>query len=332
MPWRGLHDPYRIWVSEVMLQQTQVATVIPYYERFVARFPTLESLARAQERDVLRLWAGLGYYARARNLMKAARQIVKQGGAIPGRFDQLLRLPGFGAYTAGAVASIAFGQRVACIDGNVIRVAARLLALPGDPRMGPPRRELEAAVSGWVDPHRPGDFNQALMELGATICLPATPRCHDCPLARVCRARRDGLENAIPPPRPSRTTPAEAVVGVCRERGRVLIARRPEGKRFAGLWEFPGGKVNAGESGPEALAREFMEELGIRIAVGREIAEIKHTYTRFRITLRAYEARRVAGVPRPIASAEIRWVPVSRLGEYAFPAANQKLIALIERS
>jgi A/G-specific adenine glycosylase len=330
LPWRDCGDPYRVWVSEVMLQQTQVATVIPYYERFVARFPTLEALARASEDDVLGLWAGLGYYARARNLLKAARAVRPLGG-LPDRFEDLLGLPGFGRYTAGAVASIAFGRRVPCVDGNVTRVLARLWAVGGDPKKGRAARAIGDVAARLVPPGRPGDFNQALMELGATVCVPDAPRCPECPLRRLCRARARGLEGRIPPRRSARSEPVAAVIGVCLERGRVLIARRAEGRRFAGLWELPGGRVEPGESDEEALAREFREEVGLEIAVGAELAVIRHVYTRFRVRLRAFEVRRLSGVARPLESAETRWVRLADLDRYAFPAANRKLIARLAR-
>ncbi|MCX7046891.1 MAG: A/G-specific adenine glycosylase [Candidatus Sumerlaeota bacterium] len=329
MPWRGESDPYRIWVSEVMLQQTQVKTVIPYYLRFIERFPTVEALARAPEDEVLRLWAGLGYYSRARNLAQAAR-IICECGAFPDTYDELLDLPGLGRYTAGAVASIAFGLPRPCVDGNVLRVVARLLALRGDPRKGKPRARIEQAAADWMDARRPGDFNQAMMELGATVCVPDRPDCLHCPLRRSCRACARNVVSTIPPRRPSKTESRIAVIGVLKERGRVLIARRPEGKRFAGMWEFPGGKVEKGETLEAALAREFKEETGLVIMTGEKLAVIKHTYTKFRIALHAFEVHRRSGRPEALAVTEVKWVPLKRLADYAFPAANQRLIEILK--
>jgi A/G-specific adenine glycosylase len=329
MPWRASTDPYRVWVSEIMLQQTQVATVIPYYERFMRRFPTLESLAGASEDDVLSLWAGLGYYSRARHLLAAARA-VRERGSFPDSFDELLRLPGFGRYTAGAVGSIAFGLRIPCIDGNVIRVVSRLLALEEDPRKGAARKTVEEAAAEWVDPRRPGDFNQAMMELGAVVCTRDAPYCLLCPLRELCLAHAQGLEGDIPPRRPSRTEARVAVIGVCRDnRGRVLIAKRLAGGMFAGMWEFPGGRVEPGETLPQALAREFKEEVGLDVDVGEKLAVIKHAYTRFRVTLHAFSVRPRAGRPESLQVAETRWAKPEELSALACPAANRRLIEIL---
>ena len=329
LPWRGAADPYRVWVSEVMLQQTQVATVIPYYRRFMGRFPSLESLARAKEDEVLRLWAGLGYYSRARHLLAAAR-VIHRHGAFPDTFEELLKLPGLGRYTAGAIASIAFGRRVPCVDGNVMRVIARLLAVEGDPRKGAARKVIEEAAAALAAPRRPGDFNQAMMELGALVCSRDAPLCAACPLRRVCAAHAKGIEGDIPARRPSRIEGRVVVIGVCRERGRALISRRPKGGRFAGLWEFPGGGVEKGETLEEALVREFREEVGLEIEAGEKLAVIKHAYTRFRVVLHAFEVRRLSGKARPLAVEKTLWARLSDLDKYAFPAANQRLIALLK--
>lgn len=328
MPWRESRDPYRVWVSEIMLQQTQVATVVPYFERFMERFPSLVDLARADEDDALALWAGLGYYTRARNLLKAARRIAELG-AFPSTYDELLRLPGFGPYTAAAVASIVFDEAVACVDGNVMRVVARLLALDGDPRKGETKKTVEQTASDWIDPKRPGDFNQAMMELGATVCQRDTPYCLLCPVRDLCRAHEMGIEADIPPRRPSKTEPLTAVIGVCRERGRVLVSRRREGGRFAGMWEFPGGKVEAGETLEDAVAREFLEEVGIEVEATEKLAVIKHAYTRFRVTLHCFGVRRLSGKAKPLEAAEVKWTRLVDLTDYAFPAANKRLIEIL---
>ncbi|MCS7300931.1 MAG: A/G-specific adenine glycosylase, partial [Fimbriimonadales bacterium] len=191
-PWRDNPDPYRVWVSEVMLQQTQTATVIPYFERFIARFPDVQALADAPLEEVLRYWEGLGYYARARNLHKAARMIVQNGGRLPATADRLRELPGIGAYTAGAIASIAFGQPTPVVDGNVIRVLARLLWLKGDLKAAPAQKQLWRISEQLIDPQRPGDFNQAIMELGSTVCTPTQPRCSECPVSHLCAAYQRG--------------------------------------------------------------------------------------------------------------------------------------------
>jgi A/G-specific adenine glycosylase len=252
LPWRETSDPYRILVSEIMLQQTRVETVVPYYRRWVQRFPDPASLAEADEEEVLRHWQGLGYYRRARNLQAAAREIVEQwGGDVPGDAKALASLPGVGPYTAGAVGSIAFGQVVPAVDGNVRRVMARLMDDPA-----PGAALLTREVSRLVDPHRPGDFNQALMELGATVCTPRSPDCPVCPVAEVCRARAAGTQAERPRPPGKREIPhrVEAVAVVVRPgpgRWEVLLRRRPVSGLLGGMWECPGVDVGAHGSAVE---------------------------------------------------------------------------------
>jgi len=240
LPWRRSADPYRIWVSEVMLQQTRVSAVVPYYHRFLARFPAVEALAAAQEQEVLALWSGLGYYSRARNLLRAARQIAGRG-SFPRRYDELRQLAGAGDYTAAAVASIAFGEPRAVLDGNVLRVVARMENDAGDIRASGTRKRLRGTVEKWLDPRQPGVFNQALMELGATICLPRRPLCSQCPLRDRCRARQEGTEDRLPvksgAPQPERL---ETVLLLVRRGRRVLLRQRPAlARRMPGFWDLP---------------------------------------------------------------------------------------------
>ena len=245
LPWRLTKDPYRIWLSEVMLQQTRVATVIPYYERFLERFPTLESLAAAPEQSLLEAWSGLGYYRRARQMQAAARQLVtREGGCFPTDYAELRALPGFGEYTAAALASIAFGRRLAAVDGNVVRVLARLGDEERNVAETAVRRDLRRAAQALVEsvgPRSAGTWNQALMELGATVCTPRAPRCGDCPVSSWCRARRAGTEQMRPVKNPRRKT--ERVVTsviVCESRGRYLMRQRPaDAARMPGFWELP---------------------------------------------------------------------------------------------
>jgi A/G-specific adenine glycosylase len=245
LPWRNDRSPYRVWLAEVMLQQTQVNTVVPYYERFLGRFPTVKALAAAPLEDVLKLWEGLGYYSRARNLHAAARQVVAQhGGQIPDSFEALLALPGVGRYTAGAVASIAFGQNVPAVDGNVRRVLARAFAVREDVSRSSTQRELEALAQRLLPPEQAGVFNEALMELGATVCTPRAPDCDRCPLRDLCRAHAAGEQASLPVKRPRKRTPhydVAAAVTVGQD-GRVLVAQRNADDMLGGLWEFPGGK------------------------------------------------------------------------------------------
>jgi A/G-specific adenine glycosylase len=328
LPWRGETSPYRIWISEVMLQQTQIATVIPYYQRFLERFPTLADLAAASLSEVLKLWEGLGYYARARNLHRAAIEIMEQhGGRFPRSYAELRQLPGFGDYSAGAVASIAFGEAVPAIDGNVRRVLARLLALSEDVTRGSAVQRLHEFASALVDPEVPGDWTQAMMELGATVCGPQHPRCPLCPVNDLCQARQQGLERSLPVKPAKKPLPHfDVAAAVIRQDGRVLIAQRPPQGMLGGLWEFPGGKQEPHETLAECLHREIREELGVDIAVDEPIVIVKHSYTHFKITLHAFACRLLAGQPQALGVADWRWVTPAELDAFAFPRTDQKII------
>ncbi|MCU0917133.1 MAG: A/G-specific adenine glycosylase [Planctomycetes bacterium] len=331
LPWRRTNDPYAVWISEIMLQQTRVEAVAPYYERFLARFPTVASLARARLDTVLKLWEGLGYYARARSLQRAAQEIVSRwGGRLPSSREELLTLPGIGRYTAGAIASIAFDRREPLVDGNVARVLCRIFRLHGSPKDTAIRERLWSIAQELVPAQRPGQFNQALMELGAEVCLPRGPRCHVCPVERVCEARLHHEQDLLPTRVPKKRLPHYVVaVGVIYHRGRILIDKRqPEGL-LGGLWEFPGGKKQRGESLPAAVRREVREELAITVRVGRPLAVVDHAYSHFHVRLHAFECTYVSGTPRCIACADFKWVRPGDLGRYAFPAANKKIIAVL---
>lgn len=328
LPWRRTRDPYAIWVSEIMLQQTRVSAVVPYYERFLRRFPTVQKLARARIDSVLKLWEGLGYYSRARNLHEAARQIVVRfGGRLPDTREELLSLPGIGAYTAGAVASIAFGRQEPLVDGNVVRVLCRVFCIRKDAKQAETCKQLWSIARDLLPARTPGDFNQALMELGSEICLPRTPQCEVCPLRRACLARRHGKQASLPVRSRKKLIPSYlVVVGVIERGGRILIdKRRPDGL-LGGLWEFPGGKTQAGESLQEALRREVREEIGIRIRVDGLIATVDHAYSHFRIRLHAFRCTYVSGTPRCLGCDDVKWVRPADLGRYAFPAANNRII------
>jgi len=335
LPWRDDPDPYRVWISEVMLQQTQVTTVLPYYQRFLSQFPTLGDLASAPLDDVLKVWEGLGYYARARNLHAAARQVVADHeGRLPSSYPALRRLPGFGDYTAGAVASIAFGQRVPAVDGNVKRVLARLFAVTDDVTQSATARRLRAIAADLVPPDRPGDFNQALMELGATLCTPTSPRCLLCPVQEACQGLAQGIHESLPVKAPRRERPHfDVTAGVIRrEDGCLLIAQRKPDAMLGGLWEFPGGKCQPGESLADCLRREIREELGLEIEVGDYLTTIQHGYTHFRISLHVFECRHQDGEPRALDCADWRWVGLADLEEYAFPVTDQKIIHMLKTS
>jgi A/G-specific adenine glycosylase len=331
LPWRGETSPYYIWISEVMLQQTQVATVIPYYRRFLERFPTLADLAAAPLGEVLKAWEGLGYYARARNLHQAARELVERhGGRIPESYAELRTLPGFGEYIAGAVASIAFGEPVAAVDGNVKRVLARLFALQGDLQHGATARQLKEIAVALVDLEAAGDWTQALMELGATICLPLRPKCHLCPLNDLCQARLLGLEHILPVKPARKSLPHyDVTAAVITDKGKVLIAQRPLEGMLGGLWEFPGGKQEPAETLTECLRREIREELGLEIEVGQLITTVKHAYTHFKITLHAFCCRLLEGEPRALGVADWRWVTLAELDAFPFPRTDLKIIEVL---
>ncbi len=335
LPWRrDAHDPYRIWVSEVLLQQTQVATVIPYYKRFLARFPTIRALAAARLDDVLKVWEGAGYYARARNLHRAAREVIARfSGRIPQTVDELSTLPGVGRYTAGAIASIAFNRDAPIVDGNVTRVLCRYFNLDDDPKSAETQKELWGLAEALLPHGRAGQFNQAMMELGATVCTTRRPRCDACPLRFGCAARRLGIQEQLPTKQRKKTRPHHQVaVGIVWKRGRILIAKRFAKDLLGGLWEFPGGHQEKDEPLRECVKREVREELGIAVRVGKEFAVVDHAYSHFSITLHAFHCRWLRGRPRAIGCAAWKWVSPRSLSRYAFPAANRRVIGVLKSS
>ena len=330
LPWRQTQDPYAIWVSEIMLQQTQVKTVIPYYHRWLAQFPSIASLAAAPQQDVLKIWQGLGYYARARNLHRAAQLVVAEwGGQFPQGFDQVMSLPGIGRTTAGGILSAASNQATPILDGNVKRILVRLLAISV-----PPKRvmaELWSASAAILDPEYPREFNQAFMDLGATICTPKQPLCDRCPWVPFCQAHRYQLQTTLPMTEPRGPLPHKhiGVAVIWNAQGQILIDKRPQKGLLGGLWEFPGGKVEANESVPDCIRREIQEELGLDIEVADHLITVDHAYTHFKVTLIVHHCRYVQGEPQTIACDEIRWVTLSELDQYPFPKANQDIIAAL---
>ncbi|MGC9333009.1 MAG: A/G-specific adenine glycosylase [Anaerolineae bacterium] len=332
LPWRQNHNPYAIWVAEIMLQQTRVETVIAYYQRFMKRFPTLEALAEASLDDVLKAWEGLGYYARARNLHKAARRVVRElNGRLPARSEDLSRLPGVGQYTAAAIASIAFGQDDVALDGNLRRVLCRLFGIDDDPGRTNTQRRLAELAEAMLPAGQAGDFNQALMDLGATICTPATPRCLICPLIGACQAQQEGIQNELPiratrSHRPHRDVTAGVIWD---DKDHLLITQRPVDSLLGGLWEFPGGKRRPGEALPDCLHREIHEELAIKIQVGDLLTTIEHAFTHFQMTLYAFDCRWLSGAPKCLGCSDLRWVTLDELDAFAFPVADQKIISFL---
>lgn len=330
LPWRETHEPYAIWISEIMLQQTQVATVIPYFERWMERFPTVQALAEAPLDAVLKMWQGLGYYARARNLHKAAQLVVSDyDGQLPNTVEELLKIPGIGQYTAGAIASIAFGMRAPALDGNLKRVFARLTALEEPINRRPGEKALWAIAETLLPEERVGDWNQALMDLGAMICISRTPRCLLCPLLGHCKAQKRGWQTTIPVkisrrPRPHYTVTAGVIWDDKHEK--ILIAQRPTDKMLGGLWEFPGGKCEANESLHACLQRELQEELAIEVELGDKITTIEHGYTHFTITLHAFHCTHKRGEPQLLGVADFRWVQPAELDAFAWPKTDLQII------
>ena len=332
LPWRRNQDPYAIWVAEIMLQQTRVGTVLAYYERFLFRFPTLESLAAAPVDDVLKAWEGLGYYARARNLHAAARLVMAElEGQIPSDTEALLRLPGVGRYTAAAIASIAFGRDTIALDGNLRRVLCRIFAIDDDPGRPNTQRQLELLARAMLPPGRASEFNQALMDLGAAICLPSSPRCLLCPVLNQCQAQNSGIQNALPiratrSHRPHR----DVTAGVIWDgNGHLLITQRPMDAMLGGLWEFPGGKRRPGEALPACLHREIDEELAIEIEIGELLCTLEHTFSHFHMTLYAYDCHWKRGAPQCLGCVDLRWVTLDELDAFAFAVADQRIIAFL---
>lgn len=331
LPWRESADPYHIWVSEVMLQQTQVKTVLPYYQRFIQTFPEISDLAVASQGEVLKLWEGLGYYARARNLHKAAGMVVAEdGGAVPDNWKRFRRLPGVGEYIAAAVQSIAFGHAHAVIDGNVKRVLARVFAMDAPVNRASAHWLFKRRADELLDPRDPGTFNQALMELGALICRPHNPICDRCPLASRCQAYQKGETARYPVRERRKPVPEHAIaIGVIVKDKKVLITqRRPDGL-LGGLWEFPGGKILEGETPEEACVREIQEETGLEVTVDRYLSRIRHAYTHFKIQADVFVCQYINGRVRLNGPVDHRWIPPARIPEYPFPGANKKFIPLI---
>ncbi len=335
LPWRKTRDPYRIWVSESMLQQTQVATVIPYYRRFLRRFPSVKRLGRSPLKEVLEIWSGLGYYSRAKNLHAAAQEILgRYDGQIPNQVEDLLTLPGVGRYTAGAVASIAYDRPAPILDGNVTRVLVRYLGIREDPKLPAVQSQLwavaehlvkEKGTGTYLSPS-PGEFNQALMELGALVCTPRRPNCPACPVSGNCLARRNGWQDRIPPPRP--TPPRKKILylcGILERDGSLLLARRPLSGLLPGLWEFPGGEKGPAESEPQGLIRLLQERLGIRVEPGKPRATLKQTLSHRELEIRAFDCRFDDAAVRPRWYLETGWVPRRNLGKMALTAGMRRL-------
>ncbi len=323
LPWRRTKDPYKIWISEVMLQQTTVSAVIPYYERWIKEFPTVYDVAKAPLEKILKSWQGLGYYSRARNIYKSAQMICSDfAGRLPDQPQDLKKLPGFGPYTIGAVLSIAFGKRYPIVDANVRRVFMRFLALEGfaDPSQDPKILDFLEEV---LPQKNLSAFNQALMELGALVCRNREPLCLLCPLRENCQAYKKGIQEIIPTPKKKEIKNIEVAIGILKKNGKYFIQKRPSKGLLADLWEFPGGKIEKGETPKEALRRELKEEIGIEIETANPLMDIVHFYTQFRVKLHVFACETKSYPKNNITR---KWVSLRGLSQFPMPSGSAKIV------
>ncbi len=331
LPWREDYTPYRTWIAEVMMQQTQMDRGVVYFQRWMERFPDIASVAVAPEEDLLKAWEGLGYYRRVRNIQAAARAVMERhGGVFPEDHAAILALPGIGPYTAGAIASTAFNQEIPCVDGNVERVLSRVFNIATPVRQEPARGRILRLARDLIPTGQARDFNQALMELGALVCR-KTPACPDCPLRETCESRRLGIAETrpVPPPRAA-IIRVDMAAGVLTCGGRVFVQRRKQGDVWGGLWEFPGGCVEPGEKPEQAVVREWREETGFATRVVKPLEVIRHAYTNHRVTLHAFllELEDSAEWPPPpvLTEAEAwQWLPIENIADIPLPAPHRKL-------
>jgi A/G-specific adenine glycosylase len=333
LPWRDHPDPYAVWVSEIMLQQTRVETVIPYFEKWMRSFPTITALAKASEQSVLNAWEGLGYYSRARNLHKAAGIVVKEhGGRLPRDLDQLNKLPGIGRYTLGAISSMAFGMNVPVLDGNVKRVYARIFDI-SDPVDTPGGEKLLWNLAEEQLPkHDAGDYNQALMDLGATICIPKNPRCLICPAMTLCKARENGTQAQRPVKIPKKSVPHYVhAAGVIIERGMVLLAKRPSKGLLGGMWEFPNGRVSDEPLVGLADALKTGYNLNLRknrrgIQSSRALGTVHHGYSHFSIEVHAFSC----DLASDVIGGNLKWIPLKKLDEYPMGRIDRQIASFLQ--
>ena len=334
MPWRHTKDPYCILLSEFMLQQTQVDTVIPYYHRFLEAFPTVHHLARAPQDKILKAWEGLGYYARARNLHKAAQAISQQfDGTVPNTYDTLKSLPGFGPYTTAAVLSIAYNKDHAVLDGNVMRVLTRLFNIHGDVTQNTVKKHLWELAESLLPKGHAGDYNQAVMELGATLCTPKNPNCSACPLAKSCEGYQANTHETLPvktkkKPRPHHTLGA----GIVWHQNKVLITQRPQNGLLGGLWEFPAGTQQPHETLQETCIRGIKATVGIDIQIQDRFRTVKHAFTHFSITVHAFQCQYTKGKTQTLACDAHAWVSLKELSDYAFSRTSRKLADMLQQN
>ncbi len=333
LPWRKTGDSYSIWLSEVMLQQTQVNTVIPYYLKFLERFPTIVSLADGSEQDLLKLWEGLGYYSRARNLHRAAGVVKnKYSGIIPGTPGEFGELPGVGPYITAAVLSIARDVSLPSVDGNVTRVYTRFMGIADDITRNSTKKRITLELQEIIPPGSAGDFNQAMMELGALVCSPRTPRCEVCPLNKSCTAYKSGTVNLYPYKPPNPGVPEYKVsIGIILQNDCFYIQKRPSEGHLGGLWEFPGGKAKNHETPEQTLIRECAEELGATVRILEKLTLVRHAYSHFKISMSVFLCALTGDRDiHPSPGIDYRWITADELDDYPFPGANHKFFPTLK--
>lgn len=329
LPWRQTRDPYRIWISEVMLQQTQVDQVIPYFHRFIERFPDLKTLAEAPLSTVYKIWEGLGYYRRAEYLHRAAGIILRDhDGKLPDEYDELRSLPGFGEYTAGAVMSIAFHQPYPAVDGNVVRVVSRWLRIDKDASNGSVRKELTERLRTLIPSDRASDFNQALMEIGSLICRPAAPLCNDCPVRRFCRAYRELPNPAVLPFKKKKKRKPHFIqtAAVIRNDKKFLLAQRPPGILLGRLWEFPGGKVIGKTSRRSACKNTIRDACGLKIEVSKPLFSIDHAFSHYSVTIHFFECRLTGGRLKLKDYTKAEWITAKSVKKFSLATAHRRAL------
>ncbi|MGH1363805.1 MAG: A/G-specific adenine glycosylase [Calditrichia bacterium] len=331
LPWRHSRDPYAIWLSEVMLQQTQVKTVIPYYNNWLQKFPGMKQLADADLNSVLKSWEGLGYYSRARQFHKAICHVHHElQSEVPDDYDVFLELPGVGEYTAAAVQSIAFGGAYAVVDGNVKRVLARLFEIDLPVNVANAKKTFQQIATELLHTQRSGDYNQALMELGATICKPRSPLCKECPVADLCAVQLNSNQHEYPKRKKRKPVPVyRMATGVVYRNDRVLITRRPEDGLLGGLWEFPGRNVEAAETSSADCKVAIKDAVNLEVEVGERIASVKHAYSHFKVEMDVYNCTYIAGAVELSKAVDFKWVSKEELAEYPFPGVNNKFLPLV---
>ncbi len=333
LPWRETNDPYKIWVSEVMLQQTQVVKVIDYYNRFMVRFPDIFTLAKADLNSVLKIWEGMGYYARARNLHRAAKIIVEEKeGSIPKNYEDFLKLPGVGEYIASAVLSQAFGEPLAVVDGNVKRVYSRLFQIGAPIQNTKAQKEMKQIAQDLLFEPDAGNFNQALMELGATICRPRNPLCAQCPVSRFCQSFQNQTQDQFPVIEKKKQVPSyKIVVGVIFKNNKVLIVHRKNSGLLGGLWEFPGGKVNQDESSLNACRREMREKVNLNVEPAKLLTNVRHAYSHFKINIDVIICKFRSGTVKLNGHQDFDWVNLKQLDNYPIHKSNLKFLPLLKK-